>query len=73
VVRNQLSQAIECEPLPPRADLRAALEQEQAERRMDGWTVEEITNSVAFFFCSRDGERCCVAIESYAPGTAPMR
>jgi hypothetical protein len=73
VVRNHLSQAIECEQLQPMTDLRATLEQERDERRLDGWTVEEIPKSGAFFFCALDDERCCIAIESYAPDTAPLR
>lgn len=73
VVRDQLSRAVACEPLQPLTDLRAALERERAQRHLEGWSVDEISSAGAFFFCSRGNERCCVGIENFAPGTAPIR
>jgi hypothetical protein len=73
VVRDRLSQAIACRRLEPMTDLRAELLAERARRQADGWTVEELPGTGAFFFTERDGERCCVVIEAYLPGTARLR
>lgn len=73
VVRDQMSLPVACDQLEPLTDLRAALEQERERRLRKDWTVEDIGLAGAFFFCSRDAERCCVTIESYAPGPAPMQ
>lgn len=73
VVRDQLSQAIAWNELQPLTDLQAVLEQKREQRRLDGWSVEDISPATAFFFCGRGGERHCISIESYAPGTVPTR
>jgi hypothetical protein len=73
VVRNRYSQAIESRRLPPLADLRGELLVEHADRQRAGWQADDLNGVGAFFFCERGGEQCCVAIEVYAPGTAPMR
>lgn len=73
MVRDQLSRAIACEQLQPLTDLRSVLEEVRDQRQLEGWAVDEISSAGAFFFCSRGSERCCVTIESYPPGTAPIR
>ena len=72
VVRDELSRPIEALTLAPMADLRAALLEEREARAQEGWQAEEITPSVALFFCTRDGARRSVRIEAFAPGTAPL-
>src|SRR5262249_21634932 len=63
VVRDSINQALKSTQIPPNANLRNVLEAARAERIADGWTAESIGRCVAFFFCSRDGERLMVAIE----------
>jgi hypothetical protein len=72
VVRDELSRPIEALTLEPLTDLRAALHEEREARESEGWLVDEITQGVAFFFCTRAGSRYCIRIEAFAPGTAPL-
>jgi hypothetical protein len=67
VMRNPLSQVVECEEIEPGADLRAVLANARADRIADGWLAEEIGDRLAFFFCQRSSERLLVSIEFRKP------
>ena len=69
VARDRLSRVVSCQALAPMADLRATLNAERARRVPEGWHAEVSSRHCAFFFCDRDEERVCVAIECFEPGS----
>lgn len=72
VARDRYSRVVACTELQPFADLRTVLITERKRRLREGWHGCEIPTRCSFFFCDRDGERLCVAIECFEPGTRPM-
>ena len=73
VVRNTLSEVVECKPLEPYADLRGVLTAARAERVADGWECERIGNLCALFFCRKGGVRHMVTIEIGEPSPVGER
>ena len=69
VIRDRYSMVMECQRLRPLADLRAALRAERERRVREGWTAGEIPRNCSFFFCDRQEERVCIAIECFEPGS----
>jgi hypothetical protein len=73
VIRDRFSRVIQSLPLPPNADLRAAMRLEGERRGRAGWLVDCIPRNCAFFFCDLENERICVSVECYEPGPAGSR
>jgi|SRR5579872_757385 len=67
VIRDRYSRVLEWWPLKPNADLRAILSTERDWRLGMGWSAGHITRNRAFFFCDRDDERLCIAVERFEP------
>ena len=73
VIRDGYSRVVEYSEIEPLTDLRVVLSEEQERRRRAGWQDCDMPPRCAFFFCDRDGERLCIGIECYLPGTRPIR
>jgi hypothetical protein len=71
IVRNALSEPLECAEIAPNTDLRRILTAERAARISAGWDAETIGAHCSVFFCKRDGVRLYVGIQAVAPG-GPM-
>jgi len=69
VLRDRCSHVTEFHELRPNTNLRAALETQRDRLSRDGWSVDSIPRNCGFFFCDRDGQRLCVSIECFEPGT----
>ena len=69
VVRDRYSHPLEHRLLKPGADLRAILNAERDARIKAGWNSDPIGRRCGFFFCDRENERLCVAIEWFEPGS----
>lgn len=67
VVRDRYSVVLECLELRPSTDLRAIMLAERERRVRAGWIAGEVPRNCGFFFCERDAERLCVAIECFEP------
>jgi hypothetical protein len=70
VVQDRCSRPISSTCLPPGSDLRAALDDAVAQRKADGWTIEDHDGRWLWggFFCHRDGERVSVLLVAVDPG-----
>jgi hypothetical protein len=71
VVRDRVSRPVSVRPLPPGADLRAALADERQRLIEAGWRAEPLTR-YAFCFLQPDEERWCISIEHDEPGQVPV-
>jgi hypothetical protein len=72
VVRDRCSHVIEFQQLPPRADLRAAMNVKRAALVAEGWQVGDIPRNCSFCFCDRGSDRWCVSVEHFEPGKLPV-
>jgi hypothetical protein len=61
---------VSVQALPPRADLRAAMQAERDRRAAAGWHVEDIPRNCAFCFCDRQNEPVCVGVSASSRGSA---